>query len=370
MISPTLTISIPTWNRAEFLRENILSMLPGILAAPKGAVEIFVSDNASTDGTAEFLAEISREYDFIRYIRQAHNQGANANFYTVLKEAQGDYVWLMGDDDQINSESIKQILADISTYHPGVMIGGTERDTNGKRVYLPKITQHLLSDQRILQDYDGFELAGKMSVLIFSKTALMPVLEEGWTLIQQINTPWPHLIWLYKLLATKASILVLPYTTNYVVEKNLFNLLQCGVVRLELMFGDYSRMLQAVIHEFTPELRHSLLQRVVQGRAAELFKILAYATYLNSYLETVKNAWIICKSIPLLQNRLRFAGLYLLPALTPILVRKSLFLLLGRLKPNWEEYQNFLAHLQEVKIRKQTAGARAVFNKAFLNKAD
>ena len=62
MMNPKLTISIPTWNRAEFLRENVLSMLPGILALPSGSVEIFISDNASTDETADFLAKISQEY--------------------------------------------------------------------------------------------------------------------------------------------------------------------------------------------------------------------------------------------------------------------------------------------------------------------
>ena len=369
-MNPKLTISIPTWNRAEFLRENILSMLPGIQALPSGTVEIFISDNASTDDTATFLAEISQAHPYIRYVSQSENMGANANFYTVLKEAKGDYVWLMGDDDHINPACLGQILKDIEQYQPGVMIGGTERDAQGKRVYLPKVQEHLLSDQRILLDYDGFVLAGKMSVLIFSKAALMPILEAGWETIQAINTPWPHLIWLFKLLAKQQSILVLPYTTNYIVEKNRYNLLQCGVVRIELMFMDYTRMLQAVIHEFSHEMRIHLLQRIVAGRAAELFKILAYATYLNPYAATIRNAYSALTVIPLWQNRLKFAGLYLLPALTPIFMRKALLQLVGRIKPKWNEYQDFLVFLQEVKVRKKTASAREVFNKDYLNKAE
>ncbi|MBP6917406.1 MAG: glycosyltransferase family 2 protein [Legionellaceae bacterium] len=370
MMNPKLTISIPTWNRAEFLRENILSMLPGIQALPSGSIEIFISDNASTDETADFLAEISQKYSFVRYVRQTENMGANANFYTVLKEAKGEYVWLMGDDDHINPSSLSQILADIEKYQPGVMIGGTERDTQGKRVYLPKVQEHLLSDQRILMDYDGFVLAGKMSVLIFSKEALDSVLESGWKTIQAINTPWPHLIWLFKLLAKKYTILVLPYTTNYIVEKNRYNLLQCGVVRIELMFMDYTRMLQAVMHEFSQEMRMHLMRRIVAGRAAELCKILAYATYLNLYMATIQNACSALKVIPLWKNRLKFTALYLLPALSPIFVRKTLLQLVGRIKPRWEEYQDFLVFLKEVKIRKKTAGAREVFNKDYLNKAE
>jgi hypothetical protein len=147
-------------------------------------------------------------------------------------------------------------------------------------------------------------------------------------------------------------------------------LLQCGVVRIELMFMDYTRMLQAVIHEFSQEMGTELLQRVVAGRSAELFKILAYATYLNPYLATISNAWSALKVIPLRKNRLQFAGLYLFPALTPIFVRKTLLQLLGKMKPKWHEYQDFLAFLQEVKIRKKTAGVREVFNKDYLSKLD
>lgn len=369
-MNPKLTISIPTWNRAEFLRENLLTMLPGIQALPAGIVEVFISDNASTDETPQLLAELSQQYPCIRYVSQPENRGANANFYTVLKEAQGDYVWLLGDDDHIKAESLSQILADIDTYQPGVMIGGTERDTGGKRVYMPHIEQHILSDQHILLDYDGFILAGKMSVLIFAKTALDQVLEKGWETIRATNTPWPHLVWLFKLLANQGSILVLPYTTNYVVEKNRYNLLQCGVVRLELMFVDYIQMLQSVLHEFPPQLRKQLLHRAVIGRGAELIKILAYATYLNTYSETIRSAYSTFKKLSSWRNRLYFIGYYGLPVFIPTWVRKAGLHLLQRIRPHWREYQDFIAYLQEAKLRKHTANERAVFNKAYLDKME
>lgn len=369
-MNPKLTISIPTWNRAEFLRENLLTMLPGIQALPVGTVEVFISDNASTDETAQLLADLSRQYPCIRYVSQPENMGANANFYTVLKEAKGDYVWLLGDDDHIKAESLSQILADIDTYQPGVMIGGTERDTGGSRVYMPHVDRHILSDQNILLAYDGFTLAGKMSVLIFAKAALDPVLESGWQTIQSINTPWPHLLWLFKLLANQQSILILPYTTNYVVEKNRYNLLQCGTVRLELMFVDYIQMLQSVLHEFSLQVRKQLLYRSVIGRGAELIKILAYSTYLNRYTETVRSAYSTVKKLPLWQNRLYFSVYYCLPALIPASVRKAVLQLIQWFRPNWREYQDFISYLQEAKRRKRGASARAMFNKAYLEKTD
>jgi predicted lipid-binding transport protein (Tim44 family) len=38
--------------------------------------------------------------------------------------------------------------------------------------------------------------------------------------------------------------------------------------------------------------------------------------------------------------------------------------------PAAQEYYDFMDYLQEVKRRKKTAGARAVFNKAYLNKTE
>ncbi|PJD93173.1 MAG: hypothetical protein CK424_03010 [Legionella sp.] len=367
-MSLKLTISIPTWNRAAFLKENVLSIIESIQKVPEGSVELFISDNASTDETPDFLREISHRYPFVRYIRQSENKGANANFYTVLKEARGDYVWLLGDDDQIHPECISKILTDIDRFQPGVIIGGTEHDVSGKRVYLTDIQEHLMTDQRILLDYDGFFLAGKMSVLIFAKSALDLVLDEGWDLIQRINTPWPHLVWLFKLLAKQRSLLLLPYSTNYIVEKNRYNLLQCGSVRIDLMFVDYTIMAQAVLSEFEPSIQTGILRRLVDGRLGELTKILAYSTFLNSYKDTLHNALSALKTLPLLRNRCKFFVFYMLPALLPRWLRYHFFTSICALMPKWVAYQDFIAYLKKVKILKQSAGVRAVFNKEYLNK--
>ncbi|HVT63518.1 MAG TPA: glycosyltransferase family 2 protein [Legionellaceae bacterium] len=365
-MSLKLTISIPTWNRAEFLKPNVLSIIAAIEKAATDQVEVFISDNASTDDSAEFLRDISQQYPFIRYICQSHNQGANANFYTVLKEARGTYIWLLGDDDQIHEDCIQRILTDIDQYQPGIMIGGTEYDKTGERIYLPDITEYLLTDQRILLDYDGFVLAGKMSVLIYEKAALEQVLEQGWALIQALNTPWPHLIWLFQILARGHKILILPYTTNYIVENNRYNLLQCGVVRIDLMFIEYTVMAKALLSEFSPTIQAGILRRLVDGREGELAKILAYATFLNTYTETLHSAWAALKVLPLVRNRITFTLYYFLPALLPRWLRHGFFIAIGKFCPKWEAYHDFIAYLKKVKLIKQSANERSVFNKAYL----
>lgn len=70
MIQPLLTIAIPTYNRAEKL-EVLLEQLTADTAYDPTRVEIVVSDNASTDHTAQVVARFAD----IRYHRNETNIG-------------------------------------------------------------------------------------------------------------------------------------------------------------------------------------------------------------------------------------------------------------------------------------------------------
>ena len=127
-MTPVLTIAIPTRNRAKFLQKNLDGIIEQIEKLPRDIAEIFVSNNASTDGTDKILSEYASRYKFFRYVTQSKNLGANRNFYTVLKEACGEYVWLLGDDDAIVETCITSILSDIKKYNePGIYITFEEK---------------------------------------------------------------------------------------------------------------------------------------------------------------------------------------------------------------------------------------------------
>jgi Glycosyl transferase family 2 len=86
------TIGIPTYNRAGFVRHAIESALDQ--SWPD--VEVLVSDNASTDGTAEVVRSFG---DRVRYHRNPENIGNWPNFARLTELACGDYfIWLQDDD--------------------------------------------------------------------------------------------------------------------------------------------------------------------------------------------------------------------------------------------------------------------------------
>ena len=107
-----LTIAIPTYNRVNYLRRAVNSILPQL---KDGKVEIVISDNASTDGTEEFVKQSTSHYPQIKYIRNKINIGPDGNFLQCYKVADGRYVWLLGDDDVIVEGAIQKILNYIKT---------------------------------------------------------------------------------------------------------------------------------------------------------------------------------------------------------------------------------------------------------------
>ena len=95
--SPSLkvTVAIPTYNRADFLRQT----LAGLVAQqfPREHFEILVIDNNSKDHTAAVVAEFASAQPAPRYVRE-ENQGLDHARNRALEEARGEIV-VFGDDD-------------------------------------------------------------------------------------------------------------------------------------------------------------------------------------------------------------------------------------------------------------------------------
>ena len=109
---PLLTIAIPTWNRAPLLA-GLLEVLLGELRH-ESRVELLVSDNASTDGTAELLANYQRRGLEMRILRNRSNIGADGNILQCFEEARGKYVWIFSDDDLIQPGSMERVVRVLS----------------------------------------------------------------------------------------------------------------------------------------------------------------------------------------------------------------------------------------------------------------
>ena len=117
---PLLTIAIPTWNRASFLALT-LKQLAHEGCNDWGAVEVLVSDNASTDGTARVVADVVASGMPVRYIRNSDNVGSDANIAQCFNCALGSYVLILGDDDLLMDGALELLLAHLASQTFGVV---------------------------------------------------------------------------------------------------------------------------------------------------------------------------------------------------------------------------------------------------------
>ena len=101
-----LSVAIPCYNSAAYMRNCIESLLPG-----GDEVEILIVDDGSTkDNTAEIADEYERNYPGIcRAIHQengGHGEAVNAG----LRNATGVYYKVVDSDDWVNEEAYMEVL--------------------------------------------------------------------------------------------------------------------------------------------------------------------------------------------------------------------------------------------------------------------
>ncbi|OYW05640.1 MAG: hypothetical protein B7X11_01765 [Acidobacteria bacterium 37-65-4] len=104
-----LTIAVPTYNRAKFLR-RLLELLASEMKGLENEVELLVSDNASTDETEAVCREMGGKLA-LQYHRQERNVGFDHNALWIVENAKGEYLWMFGDDDLLVEGSIGRMLA-------------------------------------------------------------------------------------------------------------------------------------------------------------------------------------------------------------------------------------------------------------------
>jgi glycosyltransferase involved in cell wall biosynthesis len=105
-----VTVCIPTYNRARFLGESIQSVLDQTLED----FELLISDNASTDNTAEVVASFNDPR--IRYYRQPINIGLAANHQAAATMANTEFVGILSDDDLYMPNHLAVALTALADY--------------------------------------------------------------------------------------------------------------------------------------------------------------------------------------------------------------------------------------------------------------
>src|SRR6516225_9483787 len=102
--SPQVTVCLPVYNGQNYVGDAIRS----VLGQTFEDFELVISDNASTDGTAEICRRAAARDPRVRYFRADTNRGLAWNHNHAFALAGGRYVMWMGHDDVLAAEYLSR----------------------------------------------------------------------------------------------------------------------------------------------------------------------------------------------------------------------------------------------------------------------
>lgn len=155
---PDVTVVVITWQGAH--------LLPGCLASlaaqtARGRTEVLVVDNASTDDTAEVLAQ----HPEVRSVRTERNLGFAGGLALAVRETTTPYLVLLNNDARFAPDAVERLLAHAES--PGAeRVGGvtakvllSRRDDAGRR--LVNSTGNVVDATGAGQDRDWMAVDGE-----------------------------------------------------------------------------------------------------------------------------------------------------------------------------------------------------------------
>jgi len=109
---PRLSIGLPVYNGEDFLAES----LDSLLGQTYEDFELIISDNASTDETADICRGYAKQDSRIRYVRQPHNLGCAPNHNVLVQYARGELFKWVSHDDLYGRELIERAIEALDEY--------------------------------------------------------------------------------------------------------------------------------------------------------------------------------------------------------------------------------------------------------------
>jgi len=134
--NPTVTVIIPTYNRAHLVCRAIQI----VLNQTYKDFELIIVDDGSTDNTEDIIKEFKKKDERIKYIRHKKNKGGSAARNTGIKAAKGEYIAFQDSDDEWLPEKLKkqmEIFKNTSS-KIGVVYTGFWRIKDNKKTYIPQ----------------------------------------------------------------------------------------------------------------------------------------------------------------------------------------------------------------------------------------
>jgi len=132
-----VSVVVLNYNGKHFLK-NCLESLHG-LDYPSASVEVILVDNASTDGSVEFVRS---NFPSVRVVRNSRNLGVSSGYNSGARTAKFDYVLFLNNDTEVHPQLLKRLVTKIGGQV--ACVGCTVLDFYTKDVQVGKTWYHIL----------------------------------------------------------------------------------------------------------------------------------------------------------------------------------------------------------------------------------
>lgn len=216
---PFISICLPAWNSAAFIRKSIGS----VLAQTCDDWELLVVDDCSSDDTWKIMQEYAGQ-PRVKILRNEKNLGQNENFNHCLRMTRGKWILILAADDFIVPHTIETIKREVEQRPDAIL--WVQNHLNRGFGKLP----HLVTVDNYVREYEANEFAellylkgnifGEISNFSARRDALMkiaPPFKEGtqtvdlrcWVRVMKANLTGRVIYWpeaLTHILEHEASI--------------------------------------------------------------------------------------------------------------------------------------------------------------------
>lgn len=152
MDRPLISICIPTYNRANFLKE-CLDSITSQFSNPeiKKNINVFVLDNQSKDDTEQVAKVFTDSFDNVTYIKDDENRDIVRGIVKAASLADGEYIWIFSDDDLQTNDSFSTIIEFINKHRSDLVLCNLSgfSDTSTTKYYnLMNISEDTILDNK------------------------------------------------------------------------------------------------------------------------------------------------------------------------------------------------------------------------------
>ncbi|MBU4480618.1 glycosyltransferase family 2 protein, partial [Patescibacteria group bacterium] len=168
---PTVSVIIPTYNRAHLIDRSIQS----VLNQTYQDFELIVVDDGSTDNTEDIIRQFQEKDKRIKYIKHDKNKGGSAARNSGIKMSCGDYIAFLDSDDEWQSKKLEKQIKHLNKNHFESFISYTgyiRVNNEGDRSVFTPIKHGDIYNDQLWNDYVSPTSAVMVKNICFKKVGL------------------------------------------------------------------------------------------------------------------------------------------------------------------------------------------------------